>query len=67
LDNYNGLANPKDHIQNVRNIIELVTQDNDVMITLPRTVSMRGPTWIIMMVLQIPKITYKILEISLSL
>jgi hypothetical protein len=25
LDNYDGLANPKNHIQNIRNIIEFVT------------------------------------------
>lgn len=31
LDNYNGLTNPREHIKNVRNIVESMTTKNDVM------------------------------------
>jgi hypothetical protein len=30
LDNYNDLTNPKEHIQNTRSILELITENSDV-------------------------------------
>jgi hypothetical protein len=30
LDNYNDLASPKEHIQNTRSILELITENSDV-------------------------------------
>ncbi|KAJ6920154.1 hypothetical protein NC651_013924 [Populus alba x Populus x berolinensis] len=30
LDNYNYLTNPKEHIQNTRSILELITKNSDV-------------------------------------
>jgi hypothetical protein len=29
LDNYNGLANLREHVQNMPNSLELIIQDND--------------------------------------
>jgi hypothetical protein len=31
MDKYDGLTNPREHIQNVRGSLELVIYDNDVM------------------------------------
>jgi len=30
LDNYNDLTSPKEHIQNTRSILELITENSDV-------------------------------------
>jgi hypothetical protein len=46
LDNYDGLANPREHVQNVRNNLELVIQDIDSMCKiLPKSFNVSAWAW----------------------